>query len=236
MTELRSKVTKRPRSKLERVLDRLETASEVPARPKNGIVAQLALYYLLAGEAQVGAAATAVKQLGATPAAMGASLASLERDTVAALCPAERVDEAHAALRAVGKAVGDGLVAASVDLDEARRRLRDLPRMPAEQADFLLLASGLVSLVAPGPSALRVAVRLGYPGSSYAAVARALDAEVPEGDPAHVAWRAHHVLKLHGQRVCKERAPACGACGVRDGCSFRGEGDDPAARFLPSGT
>jgi endonuclease III len=228
-------VTLRPRSKLERLLDRLESVGEVPARPKNGIVAQLSLYYLLSGEASASGAAQAVKQLLA--GSDGGSLVELERSVVEALCPPARVDDVLSALRAVGQAAREGLVAACArDVDEARRRLRDLPRMPAEQADFLLLASGLVSTVAPGPSALRVAVRIGYPGSSYAAVARSLDAEVPEGDVTEVAWRAHHVLKLHGQRVCKDAAPLCASCGVRDGCAFRGEGDDPASRFLPSGT
>jgi len=234
LSELRSKVTLRPRSKLERLLDRLESSGDVPSRPKNGILAQLALYYLLSGEASALGAAQAVKRC---LAGGDGAFADFDRAAVAALCPSSRVDDTFAALRALGQAAKEGLVAACArDVDEARRRLRELPRMPAEQADFLLLASGLASLVSPGPSAIRVAVRLGYPGSTYAAVARSLDAEVPESDVTEVAWRAHHVLKRHGQRVCKESAPACSACGVRDGCAYRGDGEDPAARFLPSGT
>jgi endonuclease III len=232
VADLYSKVTLRPRSKLERLLEVLEPDCEVPRRPKNGIVTQLALFYLLSGQATPASAADALKSLSAGGSLDVDKLASLPRSFVEGVCPADRVEEVHAALRCLGKAAREGIErAARVELEEARRQLSYLPRLSTEQIDLVLLAAGLHSVVAPSLPALRVAVRLGYPGSSYAAIARALDAEVPEGDNAEVAWRAHHVLRQHGKRICLEQAPACGRCRVRMSCSFRGEGDDPAARL-----
>ncbi len=88
------------------------------------------------------------------------------------------------------------------------------------------------SEVAPSDVALRVAARLGYPGNEPAAIARALDAEVPEGDPTAVAWRAHHHLQLIGERWCHADKTDCNACPVRGVCDFRGLGLDPAIRLV----
>lgn len=239
MAELRSQVTLRPRSKLERVLELLGGDAKLPARPKNGIVAQLALFYLLHGEATPLAAAAAVKQLVAATTPGGgptAALTLLDRELVATLCPEARVDEVLTQLQAVSRAAQEGLAGTCRDEpDEARRRLSALPLMTPQRIDFLLLAAGVTSTLAPSAPAQRVAARLGYPGASYTAIARSLDAEVPEGDPTDVAWRAHHLLKQHGMTVCVETLPACGGCAARDACAFRGEGEDPALRFSPSG-
>lgn len=239
MAELRSKVTLRPRSKLERVLELLGPDAKVPACPKNGIVAQLALFYFLHGEATALAAAAAVKQLARTTTPGGpanAPLTALDRELVASLCPEARVDEVLGQLQAVSRAAQEGIATVCRDEpDEARMRLGALPLMTPQRIDFLLLSAGVTSTLAPSAAAQRVAARLGYPGASYAAIARSLDAEVPEGDPTDVAWRAHHLLKQHGHAICVETEPACGSCAARDACAFRGEGEDPALRFSPSG-
>jgi endonuclease III-like uncharacterized protein len=232
LADLYSKVTLRPRSKLEKLVDLLSPSCEVPARPRNGLCTQLALYFLLWGEAPPHAAAEAVKTLRTPegqldPAELGGGGV---RALVESLCSAARVDEVVGALQAVARLASEGLESvARRDPEEARRRLASLPRLPADQADFLLLASGCVSTVAPSPAALRVVARVGYPGTSYAALARAIDAELPEGDPQEIAWRAHHVLKQHGLRTCKE-SPACSTCRAEPACSFAGKGDDPFVR------
>ncbi|MBL9021119.1 MAG: hypothetical protein JNL21_02915 [Myxococcales bacterium] len=231
MADLYSKVTLRPRSKLERLVDLLEPSCDVPGRPKNGLCTQLALYFLLWGEAPPHAAAEAVKTLRTPDGQLDpAELGGGARALVESLCSAARVDEVAGALQAVARLAAEGLeTVARRDPEEARRRLASLPRLPADQADFLLLASGCVSTVAPSPAALRVVSRVGYPGTSYAALARAIDAELPEGDPHEVAWRAHHVLKQHGLRTCKE-SPACSTCRAEPACSYAGKGDDPFVR------
>lgn len=229
MADLYSKVTLRPRSKLERVVELLEPGCEVPCRPKNGLVTQVVLYFLVWGEAAPASAASFAKGLlGADGQVDAVRLVDVN---VEGTCSATRAAEVTAALHSVARLAGDGLeTLARRDPEEARRKLAALPRLPADQIDFLLLASGAASTVAPSAAALRVTARLGYPGSSYPSLARALDAELPEGDPYEMAWRAHHILKQHGHRVCKE-SPSCGSCRAQAACSYAGRGEDPASKL-----
>ncbi|MFO0550389.1 MAG: hypothetical protein U0271_18485 [Polyangiaceae bacterium] len=175
MGDLESKVTRRPRSKLERVLEQLEKHLSSPDPPQGSLSAALT---------------------GGVDAARVAEFEQLARKNPA----------------------------------EARRRLLEFSRLEPASVDFLLLTIGADDTVAPSPTAQRVAARLGYPGTDYETLARALDAEVPEGDPGHVAWRAHHLLAAHGELVCGE-PPACNRCPIRALCSYHGEGPDPAARL-----
>jgi endonuclease III len=232
LADLYSKVTLRPRSKLERLVELLEPGCDVPLRPKNGLVTQLVLYFLIWGEASPQNAAQAVKGLlGADGQIENARLTSNATDMVESICSAGRSADVTSALQLVARLATDGVDAiARRDPEEARRRLATLPRLAPDQIDFLLAASGTVSTVAPTAAALRVASRVGYPGSTYASIARSLDAELPEGDPLGIAWRAHHILKQHGMRICRE-VPACGTCRAEATCSYAGHGDDPASKL-----
>jgi hypothetical protein len=107
----------------------------------------------------------------------------------------------------------------------------DVERTPTPE--YAVATGRSQSVVAPSADAARVAVRLGYPGNEVAAVARALDAEVPEGDATAVAFRAHRELHLHGISICLRTAPGCDACRLRASCSYHGEGPDPAQRLEP---
>lgn len=230
---LRSKVTLRPRSKLERVLELAGSHFITPAQPKNGILAQLALYYLLVAETPPALAAELVKSLTGEGGRLdGRRLYELDKSALIDRCPAPRVDETLDALRRVGRlALESNLENTSKsDLDEARRLLVGLPRLHSQAIDLLLLSAGAQALVAPTPSAMRVATRLGYPGSDYAAIARSLDAEVPEVDVLGVAWRAHHALKQLGATLCEKDHPSCASCPLIRACAYRGEGVDPASR------
>jgi hypothetical protein len=84
--------------------------------------------------------------------------------------------------------------------------------------------------VAPTLDALRLAVRLGYPGESADAVARALDAELPLGS-TDLAWRARHLLDAHARATCSNPTPKCDGCTLVDACDYRGVGADPALRL-----
>jgi A/G-specific adenine glycosylase len=50
------------------------------------------------------------------------------------------------------------------------------------------------------------------------------DALVPAGAP----WAWNSALMDLGATVCVKRRPRCGICPVAEGCSWRGDGDDPA--------
>jgi len=238
VADLYSKVTLRPRSKLERILELIEPASAIPRCPRTGVVSELVLFYLLAGEATVDNTTRALKRLLAGAQTIDPSrLASVERSVIEDVCSEASVDAVVSALHAVGQAALDGLEeVCRRDPEEARRRLAQLPRVSPEHVDLILLSSGALSTVAPSLGARRVAARLGYPGSTYVALARALDAEIPEGDQAGVAWRAHHALAQHAKNFCHLAQPSCDKCVARSACSYVGEGQDPAARLSNPGT
>ena len=99
-----------------------------------------------------------------------------------------------------------------------------LEGLPAPSAEYLAQTARSHSAVAPTQGGLRVALRLGYPGNEPASIARALDAEIPEGDITFVAWRAHRSLHVLAETACTTDQPKCEACKVRSACDFHGVG------------
>lgn len=232
MSDQRSKVTLRPRSKLERVLDLLDPHLSHPPPPRTTLARELVVHYLVAGDAPLQKAAARVREsLGVEPSLDG--LRKVDRELVAELCSDARVEEVVSWIGKAAKQAQETRLGTLLeqDLDAARRVLASLPQLSLPVADQLLLACSVRRTVAPTPAAIRVAVRLGYPGAEYEAVARALDAEVPESDVSAVAWRAHHLLKQHGVMVCVRERPHCSACRIASACAYGGEGTDPAARL-----
>jgi hypothetical protein len=106
-----------------------------------------------------------------------------------------------------------------------------LESLPPPSAEYASLSLRCHSAVAPTHEGLRVALRLGYPGNEPASIARALDAEIPEGDITFVAWRAHRSLQVIAETVCTKDQPKCDACAVKSACDYHGVGIDPARRL-----
>ena len=177
MTDFQSKVTRRPRSRLERLVSALEAAT-----PRAKLIASDPLDAL----SDVQAKLEAVRLLDSKPA-----------------LPAEVL----------------------------RARLESLGIRDRALIDQVLLRAGKGDTVAPTENALRVVVRLGYPGDTYESVARALDAELPGSDTRGIATRAHDLLDVHGRAICLPVGPACKQCCVAERCEYRGEGADPSARL-----
>lgn len=237
MADLYSKVTLRPRSKLERILELLQSATTVPKRQDSGLVVQLVLYYLVAAEVTPAAASALVKQWrGAGKSIEGATLTALDESALVEACSERTRADLVDALHAIGRIAQERIEELSRrDPDAVRQRLLGLPRLTPDHVDLVLLSCGVLSTVAPSPTARRVASRLGYPGANYAALSRALDAEIPEGDASQIAWRAHHALAQHGRDVCLANVPACARCAIEVACSYRGRGQDPATRLSNPG-
>ena len=230
MSDVRSKVTRRPRSKLERLLDALGAAHTAPTRPPVDLGVQVALSCLVAAQVSPADARDRVRAWSTASGVDAARLVAVTDEDVAGVCPADHVRPAAAALRAVGHLVADGALDETWDAEDTRRALLGVPGMTPPVADYLLLAAGRLATVAPTLPAMRVAVRIGYPGATYGAVARALDLELPNAGDVGSAWRAHQLLDHHGRLVCTPR-PTCATCPLRDGCSYAGEGVDPALRL-----
>lgn len=194
-----SQVTRRPRSKLERLLEIWEEKLTLPQRVHPNVATDLLRAALEAAGAPEGA--------------------ELAQRLLA--IPGNHDPEALRA--ALASELGE-----LVEHEALRQCLALFAHAPRE----VLQRSGALGTVGPTPAACRVAARLGYPGSSFATLTRALDAELPEGDPTGIAWRVHHALTLHGRSVCSTEAPQCGACIVAASCHYRGHGEDPAKRLV----
>lgn len=194
-----SQVTRRPRSKLERLLEIWEEKVALPQREHPNVATDLLRAALDAAGAREGA--KLAERLLATPAGL----------------------DPEALQTTLASELGE-----MVQHEAVRQCLALFAHLPRE----VLQRTGALGTVGPTPAACRVAARLGYPGSSFATLTRALDAELPEGDPTGIAWRVHHALTLHGRSVCSAEAPQCGACIVAASCHYGGRGEDPAKRLV----
>jgi len=96
-----------------------------------------------------------------------------------------------------------------------RAALEALPGVGRKTASVVLATAFGVPALAVDTHVLRLAGRLGLSrGHTPEAVERDLRRRIPRQD---WIW-AHHALIHHGRRVCRARAPACGACVLRAHC------------------
>lgn len=108
---------------------------------------------------------------------------------------------------------------------ETRAQLRRFPSIGAPGADKILMACGGGTALALESNGLRVLLRLGFGeesknyAQSYRSVQTALASELPRTPAARFA--AHQLLRLHGQRVCKNTSPDCDACPLAANCPSR---------------
>ncbi len=181
MADFQSKVTRRPRSKLERIIETLHRDAQLPAET----------------------------------AGLTRALGELEQQV------ADTVLRALPALRAL-------------PLNEARKQLRECGVTHRPTSDRVLLWTGHLSSVAPSEEALRLVVRVGYPGENFESIARALDAELPASEALSLARRANLLLDHHARAICLPMQPTCNRCSIVGACGFRGIGADPSARLRSS--
>jgi endonuclease-3 len=107
---------------------------------------------------------------------------------------------------------------------EARRILKRLPAIGEPGVDRILLFSGTVPILSLESNGLRVLLRIGYGvegksySTSYRSAREAAAAELPEETGPLV--RAWHLLRTHGQHICRNTTPDCAGCPVSKVCSF----------------
>jgi endonuclease-3 len=127
----------------------------------------------------------------------------------------------------------DGNLAAAIKRAapaQARKLLKRFPGIGDPGADKILLFAGVEPRVALESNGLRVLLRLGYGqeaksySTSYRSAQQAVDQELPTKRAPRV--RAFHLLRRHGQEICKHSRPRCEECAVSDGCAyFRATGE-----------
>jgi endonuclease-3 len=122
--------------------------------------------------------------------------------------------------------------ALALDPIEARKALQGFPVIGEPGADKILLFTGTVLSLAPESNGLRVLVRLGFiqEHKSYSTMYRAsrawfqneLGREPSTPRMFKQMMEAHHLLKRHGQELCRRSAPRCEACPLRNTCPSAG--------------
>ena len=106
-------------------------------------------------------------------------------------------------------------------LDAAKKVLRKFPGVGEPGAEKLAMIYGGHRVLALESNGLRVLLRLGYGaaskdyGKTYRSVTTAL---APEVGRVRDLPRAHELLRMHGQRLCKANRPSCPPCPLRDVC------------------
>jgi endonuclease-3 len=106
----------------------------------------------------------------------------------------------------------------------ARKALERFPSIGKPGADKILVACGTGDTLALDSNGLRVLVRVGFGvesknyASTYRSVVSAVAAHAPSD--ARGLWRAHQLLHIHGQAVCRRTGPECDACVVESCCAF----------------
>jgi endonuclease-3 len=106
----------------------------------------------------------------------------------------------------------------------ALRGLRRFPGIGEPGAEKILLFSRRAPLFALESNGLRALLRLGFGeekksyAGSYASVRDATRSQIRED----CEWliRAHHLLRRHGQELCRRVAPRCDVCPVAATCMY----------------
>ncbi len=108
------------------------------------------------------------------------------------------------------------------EVPQDRASLEALPGVGRKTANVVLNTAFGQPTIAVDTHIFRVANRTGLaPGKNVDAVEQKLLKNVP----LEFRLDAHHWLILHGRYTCKARKPLCGACPVRDLCSFKQKTD-----------
>ncbi|MGI1662417.1 endonuclease III [Palleronia sp. KMU-117] len=103
------------------------------------------------------------------------------------------------------------------EVPSSRAALQGLPGVGRKTANVVLNMWFHYPAQAVDTHIFRVGNRTGIaPGKDVIAVERAIEDNVPVEFQQH----AHHWLILHGRYTCVARKPKCGACLIRDLCSY----------------
>ena len=113
----------------------------------------------------------------------------------------------------------------SLPLEEARKKLMELPGVGPKTADVVLLFSANQPTIPVDTHVNRVSKRLGLAPASgdYEAVRSSLQRLFEPKDYLAV----HLLLIAHGRKYCKARRPLCHQCPVYDYCPSNSLGDKP---------
>lgn len=139
--------------------------------------------------------------------------------------PEARVDRLYEIAELALEHGGGGLSALlELPLPRARKVLKQFPSIGDPGADKILLFCGVSKTLALDSNGLRAVTRLGYgtEQKSYAASYRSALASLSPQLRDDATWlvRAHQLLRVHGQTLCKRTTPDCDACPLTELCRY----------------
>lgn len=111
-----------------------------------------------------------------------------------------------------------------IPLPQARKLLKRFPGIGDPGADKILLFTGIEPLLAMDSNVLRVLLRLGFGqeaksySTTYKSAQRAAENELSRKRAPRV--RAFHLLRRHGQEICKNNRPLCDECVIQGHCAY----------------
>jgi endonuclease III len=109
-------------------------------------------------------------------------------------------------------------------LPQAKKALKKFPSIGDPGAEKILLFTHSYPVMALESNGLRVLCRVGFAeelknySATYRLVQDALREQVP--DDCDSLIRAHHLLRQHGQELCKRSKPRCPECPVKASCAY----------------
>ncbi len=110
-------------------------------------------------------------------------------------------------------------------LPQAKKSLKRFPTIGDPGAEKILMFTRSYPVLALESNGLRVLLRLGFAeekksySASYRGVQQALAGQIPNDYDALIA--AHHLLRQHGQELCKRMRPLCeGGCPLTAECRY----------------
>ena len=109
-------------------------------------------------------------------------------------------------------------------VEKAKKALQLFPGIAEPGAEKILLFCRRLPVLALESNGLRVLLRIGYGteqsnySASYKSVRKAVLPEIRED----YDWliRAHQLLRIHGQQLCKRNSPQCQECPVVEFCKY----------------
>lgn len=115
---------------------------------------------------------------------------------------------------------------------QARKALKKFPSIGDPGVDKIMLLCGKQAVLALDSNGLRVITRLGYgeEQKSYSSTYKSAQAAVTQRHKLTMSQLvdAYRLLRIHGQKVCRNSAPICEKCPLTNWCNYYAAGRSKA--------
>jgi endonuclease-3 len=222
------------RRKLQQIVAALRDYYGKPASPVTTDPLELILIeniaYLVSDERRLQAFEMLRDRIGLRPIDILAAPheALLDVTRLGGMHPEQRVERLKAIAQTALQEFGGDLEAVmEKPLKAAKRALMNFPAIGEPGAEKIALFSRAHKVLALESNGLRSLLRIGFGeerksyASTYRSVREACEDQVVDDFDWLIA--AHQLLRIHGQRTCKNTEPLCAGCPVRQSCLYYGQ-------------